>query len=62
MKVGVIHTQIGITPTFVCIILLFKPKQLLKSLLLGHFSVISTKEKSHNESNYCDFSFVEMTP
>jgi hypothetical protein len=51
MKVGVIHKQIGITPTFVCIILLFKPKQLLKSLLLGHFSVISTKEKSHNESN-----------
>jgi hypothetical protein len=30
MKVGVIHTQIGIRPTFVCITLLFKPKQLLK--------------------------------
>ena len=23
--------------------------------------VISTKEKSHNSNNYCDFSFLEMT-
>ena len=47
----------------VCQLYDITPKEIevVKGSYITVVFVISTKEKSHNSNNYCDFSFVEMT-